>query len=283
MEIKFSGVSYRYNGIKRSDKNALDKVSLDIKMNKINGIIGPSGSGKTTLIELINALLIPTEGKINVGKYVIEKNNKNLDTKELRFNVGLIFEFPEQQFFKPTVKKEIEFGLKQYKHKFKNLDKRISDALLMVGLNDSYLNRNPFTLSNGEMRKVAIASVLALNPKVIILDEPTVGLDDASKNNLLTILRMLKTRYKKTIIIVTHDVDALHKIADNIIVLNNGKVILEGDKYEVFKEVDFLYEHKVKVPKIIEFSHLVLRKKGIKMGYRDDINDLIKDIYRYVK
>lgn len=283
MEIKFSGVSYRYNGIKRSDKNALDKVSLDIKMNKINGIIGPSGSGKTTLIELINALLIPTEGKINVGKYVIEKNNKNLDTKELRFNVGLIFEFPEQQFFKPTVKKEIEFGLKQYKHKFKNLDKRISDALLMVGLNDSYLNRNPFTLSNGEMRKVAIASVLALNPKVIILDEPTVGLDDASKNNLLTILRMLKTRYKKTIIIVTHDVDALHKIADNIIVLNNGKVILEGDKYEVFKEVDFLYEHKVKVPKIIEFSHLVLKKKGIKMGYRDDINDLIKDIYRYVK
>ncbi|HHW69165.1 MAG TPA: ATP-binding cassette domain-containing protein [Tenericutes bacterium] len=283
MEIRFNNVSYEYKGIKKSEKKAIDNISLEIKKNKINCIIGPSGSGKTTLMELVNALLIPTDGKINVGKFVIDKNKKNINVKELRFNVGLIFEFPEQQFFKSTVKKEIEFGLKQYEYKLKNIDKRISDSLLMVGLNDSFLNRNPFTLSNGEMRKVAIASVLALNPKVIIFDEPTVGLDDASKNNLLKILRMLKTRYKKTIIVVTHDVDALHKIADHIFVLNDGKVILEGDKYEVFKEVDLLQNYKIKVPKIIEFSHKVFKSKNIKMGYRDEINDLIKDIYRHVK
>lgn len=283
MEIKFSGVSYIYKSDKNLKQKALDNINITFRENKINGVIGNSGSGKTTMIEMINGLLIPTNGKVQVDKFIIEKGKKISNIKELRFNVGLIFEFPEQQFFNKTVKKEIEFGLKQLKYEKEKIEKRVTDALIMVGLDDSYLNRNPFTLSCGEMRKVAIASILALNPKVVILDEPTIGLDSKSRNNLIKILRILKTRYKKTIIIVTHDIDTLHKIADYVVVLNNGSVVLEGDKYQVFTQVEKLEQYKLKSPKVIEFSHKVLKNKNIKLGYRDEINDLIKDVYRYVK
>ena len=163
------------------------------------------------------------------------------------------------------------------------MSKRVSDALKMVGLDDSYLSRNPHTLSSGEKRKVAIASILVFNPQVIIFDEPTVGLDSNSKRNLMRLIKMLKNKYNKTIIIVTQDVDFLHKIVDYVYILEDGKVILEGDKYTVFSEVETLLKHGITVPKLVEFSHKVLKEKNIKMGYRDEINDLIKDIYRYAK
>ena len=171
--------------------------------------------------------------------------------------------------------------MKYFKKSVKNIEKHISDALLMVELNDSYLNRNPFTLSSGEMRKVAIASVLAFNPKIIILDEPTIGLDNKSKNNLIKIIKLLKNRYKKTVIIVSNDTDFLLQVVDHVILLDKGRIIYEGNKYDVFKQD--LEKYKIKRPKIIEFEQLVLQKKNIKIGYRDDINDLMKDVYRYVK
>ena len=171
--------------------------------------------------------------------------------------------------------------MKYFKKTVKNIEKHILDALLMVDLDATYLNRNPFTLSSGEMRKVAIASILAFNPKVIILDEPTIGLDNQSKKNLIKIIKLLKTRYKKTIIIVSNDTDLLLQIAEHIILLDKGKIIYDGNKYEVFKQD--LEKYGLKKPKIIEFEQLVLEKKHIKIGYRDDINDLMKDVYRHVK
>lgn len=282
MEIKFNNVSYTYNSKTPLRKKALSNINIEIKEGKINGIIGRSGSGKTTLVELINALLLPSVGNIVIDDFILEKNKKIHNINRLRVNIGLIFQFPEDQFFNLKVKDEIKFGMKYFDIKTQEIDKRCSDALAMVGLDDSYLNRDTFKLSSGEMRRIAIASVLAFNPKVVILDEPTIGLDSISKKNLISLIRRLKTRYNKTIIIITHDVDLLHQISDYIYVLDNGKIVLEGDKYKVFTD-EALEKYGLKPPKIIEFEKLVQKNKKIKIGYRDDINDLIKDVYRYAK
>lgn len=281
MEVKFNHVFYVYNEKTPLSKMVLGDINTTFKEGKITGIMGKSGSGKTTLIELINALIIPTKGNIQVGSRVISKTRKIKNINNLRYKIGLVFQVPEEQFFCKTVKEEIEFGMKYFKKSVKSIEKHVSDALIMMGLDDSYLNRNPFTLSSGEMRKVAIASVLAFNPKIVILDEPTIGLDNKSKENLIKIIKLLKNRYKKTIIVVSNDTDLLLKISDNVILLDKGKIILEGNKYDVFKQD--ISKYGLKRPKIIEFEQLVLEKKGIKIGYRDDINDLMKDVYRYVK
>ena len=281
MEVKFNHVFYVYNEKTPLSKMVLGDINVTFKEGKITSIIGKSGSGKTTLIELINALIIPTKGNIQVGSRVISKTRKIKNINNLRYKIGLVFQVPEEQFFCKTVKEEIEFGMKYFNKSVKSIQKHISDALIMMGLDDTYLNRNPFTLSSGEMRKVAIASVLAFNPKVIILDEPTIGLDNKSKENLIKIIKLLKNRYKKTIIVVSNDTDLLLKISDHVILLDKGKIVLEGNKYDVFKQD--IEKYSLKRPKIIEFEQLVLEKKGIKIGYRDDINDLMKDVYRYVK
>lgn len=285
MEIKFNDVNYIYNKNSSIKNEVLKNINVKFSEGEITSIIGRSGSGKTTIAELMNALLYPSEGNINIGSYLLTsrgiKNNKKINN--LRVNVGLVFQFPEEQFFNMTVKEEISFGMKYFNYKTKDIDKRVSDALKMVGLDDNYLERNPFTLSNGEKRKVAIASIIAFNPKVIILDEPTIGLDSISKKNLLQLIRKLKQRLNKTIILISHDIELVHQVSDYVIVLDKGNVITEGDKYSVFKQEEMLKKYGIKVPKIIEFSNKVLDKKGIKIGYRDEMNDLIKDIYRYVK
>lgn len=282
MEIKFENVGYIYNEKTPLEKEVLKDLNFAIKPNQINAIIGKSGSGKTTIIEMIESLIIPTTGRIKIDNCYIEKESKIVNIRLLRFQVGLIFEFPEDQFFNSTVEKEISFGLKTFNYKTDEIKTRVSNALKMVGLDDSYLSRNPHTLSNGEKRKVAIASVLVFNPKVIILDEPTVGLDSNSKENLIRLIKMLKNKYNKTIIIVTQDVDFLHRLADYIFVLSDKQIVLEGTKYEVFTKVEELKKYGLGVPKIIEFTHKVLVDKGVKLGYRDEIKDLIKDIYRNV-
>ena len=284
MEVKFENVSFSYNNNTSIEKQVLKNINLTISDGKITSIIGKSGSGKTTIAELIDFLIVPTEGKIIIGEEEItSKKNSLSKTKRIRKDVGLVFQFPEEQFFNLTVEDEIGFSLKYYKYKTDELKKRVIDSLKMVGLDESYLKKNPFTLSNGEKRKVAIASTLALNPKIIIFDEPTIGMDSSSKKRFMQLLRKLKTRYNKTIVLISHDIDFIHAMSDYIYVLNNKEVFMEGKKYDVFKKQEELESIQIKVPKMIEFSNLVRDKKGIKIGYRDNINDLIKDIYRYVK
>ena len=283
MEIKFNDVDFTYKKINYVDKEVLKNININFLKEKINGVIGKSGSGKTTLVQLTNYLLIPTKGTIDVGDFTIDSSKKFKNVNELRFDVSLVFQFPEEQFFCTSVREELVVTLRLFNFKLNQIEKRIFDVLKMVNLDSSLLNQNPLNLSRGEQRKLALAVALLINPKVLILDEPTIGLDSNSKNDLIKLLRLLKNRYHKTIIIITHDMDFLHKIVDYIFVLNNKEVVLEGTKYDVFKRENELKKYNLKVPKIIEFENKVLRNKKIKLGYRDDINDLIKDIYRYVK
>ena len=152
----------------------------------------------------------------------------------------------------------------------------------MVGLEEDILTRNPFSLSGGEKRKIAVASVLAFNPKVIILDEPTNGLDTTSKESLVRLIKMLKDKYNKTIIVVSHDVDTLFKFVDNVIILSNGKLLAQGNKYDVFKRIEYLNSNGVKVPQIVQFTHKMEEKLGKKINDVDNVIDLIKEINKYV-
>lgn len=281
MEIKMNNASYTYNENTSLSKKAVEDINIEFKSGTINGIVGSSGSGKSTILELINALIVPNKGKIEIDSRILTKKRKIKNINQLRHKIGFVFQNPDEQFFASTVKKEIEFSMKYFHKKTQNIEKHISDALKMVELDDSYLSRDPLSLSSGEKRKVAIASVLAYNPKVVMLDEPTIGLDNKSKNNLIKIIKLLKNRYKKTVIIISNDTDFLLKISDYVVVLNNGKIVLDGDKYEVFTN-DSLKEYGVKVPKIIEFEKLVREKKKVRILYRDEINDLMKDVYRHV-
>lgn len=283
MEINFSNVGYIYNKDTSFNNIVLDGINFNLSQGKIYSIIGKNGSGKTTILELIDGLMMPTGGHIDIDNFRFEDKSKIKNINDLRIKIGFVFQLPEQQFFGNTVRDEIKFSLDCFKYNQSQIDKRISDSLLMVGLDDSCLDRDPLTLSHGEMRSVAIASILAFNPQVIIFDEPTIGLDANNKKNLIRLIKMLKTRYHKTIIIVSHDTDMLLKISDEVLLLENGKIVLQGNKYEVFSNEKILKRNNIKVPDIIRFSNIVKNKKGIRIGYRDEINDLIKDIYRYVK
>ena len=281
MEVIFKNVSFSYNKGLKNETEALKDVDLCLESNLIHGIIGPIGSGKSTMLELMNGITKPTKGQIMIGKYDLHKGNFKFN--KFRYDVGLVYQFPEKQFFCNTVGEEIAFAQKIFEPKHKNIKSKVIKVLKMVGLDETYLSRNPFSLNGGEKRRVAIASVLISNPKLLIMDEPTIGLDNNSKKRLMKLLLNLKNMHSKTIIIVTHDVDMLYEIVDNIVVLNKGKVIKEGNKLNVFSDVEFLDKNNTPVPSIIRFEKIIYDKTGMDLGYLPDINSLVRSIAKKKK
>lgn len=279
MEIIFRDVSFSYDG----KNNAIDNVSLYMDSNMIHGVIGPIGSGKSTLLELMNGIMKPNKGKVLIGKYDLSNEDGKFNFNEFRYDVGLVYQFPEKQFFCNTVGEEIAFAKKIFSTTNENIRKKVIDILKVVGLDESYIHRSPFNLNGGEKRRVAIASVLISNPKVLILDEPTIGLDDKSKKRLMMLLKNLKTRYGKTIVVVTHDVDMLYDIVDNVIVLNKGKVVIEGNKVNVFGSTKLLEDNNAPIPSIVKMERKIYDKTGKDFGYIPNINDLVRKINNYVK
>lgn len=274
MEVIFRDVSYSYDG----KNNALQNVKLCLDSNLIHGIIGPIGSGKSTMLELMNGIVKPTKGKVLIGKYDLSGEESKFNFNEFRYDVGLVYQFPEKQFFCNTVGEEVAFAEKIFKTKNNALKNKVINVLKIVGLDESYLSRSPFNLNGGEKRRVAIASVLISNPKVLILDEPTIGLDNNSKKRLMKLLRNLKTKYNKTIIIVTHDVDMLYEIVDNVVVLNKGKVVIEGNKTNVFANVELLDNNNTPVPNVVRVEKKIYDMTGIDLGYLPSMNHLVRAI-----
>ena len=213
--MEIINLNYVYNQNTVYEKKALDNINLKLDAGKIIGLIGKSGAGKSTLAQNLCGLIKPTSGKILTG-------NKK---------IGMVFQFPEHQIFEMTVKKEIEFAIKN-----KNAsEKIILDALYAVGLTDDYLEKNPFELSGGEKRKVAIASILVMQPEILILDEPTVGLDYKTQQNLLSYIKQIHRQKQITIIIISHDVNAIAQLTEKTIIMDAGKIIYYGDTAQAFR------------------------------------------------
>lgn len=271
MEIKFKDLN-----LQKNEKTILKNINLEIPENKITFIVGKSGQGKTSLVEVINFLQKPTSGTMRLDDPEIT------NLKELHFNVGYVFSKPKEQLLEETVGGEISFAIKSFDYKVEQLEARVLSALKMVGLDKELVNRKLNTLSTGELKKVQIASVLVHNPKLLILDEPTYGLDDRSIIALIKTLTMLKKKYNKTIIVISNNMYFLHRLADEVIVMDKAEIFLKGTTEEVFKEVNKLNKIEIDLPPIVEFISLVKDKKNIDLGKHIEVKDLIKDVYRNV-
>ena len=278
MDIKIENVFYTYQKKASNSTLALNDVSFAIEDNDFVAIVGETGSGKSTLAQCLNALIIPDQGQIEVDNVIVSyKNRRSKKMRDLRKRVGLVFQFPEYQLFEETVEKDVAFGVKNFGVKGDEALEKAHRALAQVGLDESYYKRAPFDLSGGERRKVAIAGILAINPDILIFDEPTVGFDPASAKELMSLIVEMH-KQGKTIIVITHDMDLVNEYAQKVFMLENGKLAFEGTPSELF--IHAQNYDRLDIPKVIKLA-LALKEKGIdidatKIRTIDDLMDNIK-------
>ena len=259
MAIVFNNVSY---------KDKLKNISYTFEEGKITSVLSVSGNGKTLFSYILSGLIKDYTGEV-------------INSYEGR-NMGYVFQNPEESFIFNSVREEISFGLKKYNYKINMLDKRIEDSLKMVGLDNSYLDRNPFDLSSGEKCLLALGVVLSLNPKLLIIDDPTLYLDNKNMEYLIKLIKKLKNNYHKTIIIFTSDIEFAIRLTDNYVILKNGKICSSGNSKDLLNNIPRLKSSGIEIPRIIEFINAVNKKKNINLDMTFDIKELMKDIYRHV-
>jgi|SRR5690625_1768561 len=253
MDITFKHVSYTYQPNTPFAYQALKDISFHIPSGSFVAIIGHTGSGKSTLIQHLNGLLTPTEGKVIVGDHTLSSEKKLKEMKKLRSKIGVVFQYPEHQLFEETVEKDIAFGPENFGFDEKVISQRISEILPKVGLSEDFLNRSPFELSGGQMRRVAIAGVLVTKPNVYVLDEPTAGLDPQGQQEIMDMFYNIHQEGNVTTILVTHSMEDALRYSDYVIILKNGKKYLEGRPEEIFiKEAELQRVH-LQVPESIQF------------------------------
>ncbi|MBO4468470.1 MAG: energy-coupling factor transporter ATPase, partial [Clostridia bacterium] len=258
LEIK--NLTHIYENSGSSKFAAIDDISFSVEEGEIIGIIGHTGSGKTTLVEHLNGLLKPTSGTILLDGKDIWENKKNM--KLIRSKIGLVFQYPEYQLFEETVFKDIAYGPKNMGLSGDDLKNRVLDTCSIVGINNSFLEKSPFDLSGGEKRRVAIAGVMAMKPKVIIFDEPIAGLDPMSRSSIIQMIDDYRTSTGATVLIISHNMDDMAKLADKLLVLNKGKLARFDTTENVFKDSDFLKSIGLNIPTVAEIFG-ILRKKGM--------------------
>ena len=258
--ISTNNLSYVYSAGTPFEKTALDNINIDIEQGELVGIIGHTGSGKSTLVQHFNGLVKPTSGQIFVDGEDIWANPKEI--KQLRFKVGLVFQYPEYQLFDETVRKDIAFGPRNMGLSEDEINQRVADAAKIVGLSDRLLDKSPFDLSGGEKRRAALAGVLAMNPKVLILDEPTAGLDPVGRDGILTRIKEYQKSSGATVLLVSHSMEDVAKVADRILVMDHSHAKMLDTVDNVFSHADELQKMGLNVPHITQVF-MGLRARGL--------------------
>ena len=261
MDIRFKQVGFAYQAGTPFEMRALHDVTFSVKDGSYVAIIGHTGSGKSTILQHLNALLKPTEGIVELGDKTIDSTTGNKDLKPLRKKVGIVFQFPEAQLFEETVEKDIAFGPKNFGVSEEEALKIAAEVVKTVGLPEDVLKKSPFDLSGGQMRRVAIAGVLAMKPEVLVLDEPTAGLDPKGRLEMMEMFYKLNKEQHMTIVLVTHQMNDVSDYADHVIVIESGNVVKEGSPKEVFSDASWLLEKQLGVPTTLAFVEK-LKEKG---------------------
>ena len=282
MSITVENLTYTYSKGLPNETRALEDVSFQLEPGEFAAVIGHTGSGKSTLMQQLNGLLRPDSGKITVGEVCITDPSTKMT--EVRRKVGLVFQYPEYQLFEETVAKDVAFGPKQVGMTGEKLERVVEESIRLTGLDyEEVKERSPFELSGGQKRRVAIAGVLAMKPEILILDEPTAGLDPSAHRDVLELIRRIHRQEKMTILLVSHNMGDIAKLADRVLVMNRGRLVMNGSPAEVFSRGEPLWEMGLGLPPATEFmERLKDRMPGIDAAQLS-IEDAAKEICRYLK
>lgn len=282
MSITVENLTYTYSKGLPNETRALEDVSFQLEPGEFAAVIGHTGSGKSTLMQQLNGLLRPDSGKITVGEVCITDPSTKMT--EVRRKVGLVFQYPEYQLFEETVAKDVAFGPKQVGMTGEELNRVVEESIRLTGLDyEAVKERSPFELSGGQKRRVAIAGVLAMKPEILILDEPTAGLDPSAHRDVLELIRRIHRKERMTILLVSHNMGDLAELADRVLVMNRGKLVMNGTPAEVFSRGELLWEMGLGLPPATEFmERLKKRMPGIDAAQLS-IEDAAKEICRYLK
>lgn len=282
MSITVENLTYTYSKGLPNETRALEDVSFQLEPGEFAAVIGHTGSGKSTLMQQLNGLLRPDSGKITVGEVCITDPSTKMT--EVRRKVGLVFQYPEYQLFEETVAKDVAFGPKQVGMTGEELDRVVEESIRLTGLDyEEVKERSPFELSGGQKRRVAIAGVLAMKPEILILDEPTAGLDPSAHRDVLELIRRIHRKERMTILLVSHNMGDIAELADRVLVMNRGKLVMNGRPAEVFSRGEPLWEMGLGLPPATEFmERLKDRMPGIDAAQLS-IEDAAKEICRYLK
>ena len=283
MPIQFENVSHIYSAGTPYQYQALKGINLEIAEGKMTAIIGETGSGKSTLVQHLNALLLPDEGKIRIMDRTITAGEKPKKLKSLRGEVGLVFQFPEYQLFEETVIKDVAFGPKNFGVSEQDAIGKAQQALKLVGLGEEFHQKSPLELSGGQKRRVAIAGILAMDPKVLVLDEPTAGLDPAGTKMMMRLFERLNKEMHKTVLIVTHDMEQVFAYCDDVVIVADGKIRMHGPARKFFEDCRLCKEMNILPPALIR-TRDALNEKGFHIPADvADIHALAKEIRKQVK
>lgn len=282
MSITVENLTYTYSKGLPNETRALEDVSFQLKTGEFAAVIGHTGSGKSTLMQQLNGLLRPDSGKITVGEVCITDPSTKMT--EVRRKVGLVFQYPEYQLFEETVAKDVAFGPKQVGMTGEELDRVVEESIRLTGMDyEAVKERSPFELSGGQKRRVAIAGVLAMKPEILILDEPTAGLDPSAHRDVLELIRRIHRKERMTILLVSHNMGDIAELADRVLVMNRGKLVMNGTPAEVFSRGEPLWEMGLGLPPATEFmERLKDRMPGIDAAQLS-IEDAAKEICLYLK
>ena len=283
MPIRFKALSHIYNKDMPYAHKALDHIDLDIREGVITAVIGETGSGKSTLVEHLNALLLPDEGSLEILDYEIKANEKQRFLKPLRKDVGLVFQFSEYQLFEETVLKDVAFGPMNFGYSKEEALKRAAEALKKVKVNEDHFDVSPLELSGGQKRRVAIAGILACDPKIIVLDEPTAGLDPKGSKEIIDLFVSLSRSEGKTLIIVSHDNEMVYNYTDDTVVLSHGKIVYHGPTDELFADKEKLKEFNMLEPQIVTFRNELIEKGFVLSREARTLEQIASEIARQVK